>query len=93
MATVSVPVRIADAGAVRLLRPGDRVDVISGADGTGPSRVVARSARVDRLPRSVETGPVGAADGGALVVLRVPRGTATALAGAAAAGRLAVTLC
>jgi hypothetical protein len=91
--TVSVPVRIADAGAVRLLRPGDRVDVISGADGTGRSRLVARGARVDRLPRSVETGPVGTADGGALVVLRVPRGTATALAGAGAAGRLAVTLC
>ncbi|MCH6160794.1 hypothetical protein [Streptomyces marispadix] len=92
-ATVSVPVRIADAGAVRLLRPGDHVDVISGADGTESSRVVARGARVDRLPGSVETGPVGAADGGALVVLRVPRGTATALAGAGAAGRLAVTLC
>ncbi|NLU75725.1 hypothetical protein HCC61_24235 [Streptomyces sp. HNM0575] len=92
-AGVSAPVRIADAATVRLLRPGDRVDVIAGADGTEPARVVARGARVDRLPGSVETGPVGAEDNGALVVLRVPRRTATALAGAGAAGRLAVTLC
>ncbi|WP_246530964.1 hypothetical protein [Streptomyces bathyalis] len=90
---VSAPVRIADAASVRLLHPGDRVDVIAGPDGTGRARVVARGARVDRVPRSVETGAVGAADEGALVVLRVPRGTATALAGAGAAGRLAVTLC
>ncbi len=87
------PVRIADAAAVRLLHPGDRVDVIAGQGGTERARVVARSARVDRVPRSVETDPVGEADGGALVVLRVPRRTATALAGAGASGRLAVTLC
>jgi hypothetical protein len=89
----SAPVRIADAAAVRLLHPGDRVDVIAGPDGTDQARAVARGVRVDRVPRSVETGPVGAAEGGALVVLRVPRRTATALAGAGAAGRLAVTLC
>lgn len=94
---VSAPVRIADAGAVRLLHPGDRVDVIAGPGGAEPARVVARGVRVDRVPRSVETGPAGAADDaaddGALVVLRVPRSTATALAGAGAAGTLAVTLC
>ncbi|WP_314174715.1 hypothetical protein [Streptomyces winkii] len=90
---VLAPVRIADAAAVRLLHPGDRVDVIAGQGGTERARVVARSARVDRVPRSVETDPVGEADGGALVVLRVPRRTATALAGAGASGRLAVTLC
>ncbi|SCK09302.1 hypothetical protein H180DRAFT_00453 [Streptomyces sp. WMMB 322] len=91
--TVSAPVRIADAASVRLLHRGDRVDVIAGPDGAGKARVVARGVRVDRVPRPVETDPVGAADDGALVVLRVPRGTATALAGAGAAGRLAVTLC
>lgn len=90
---VSAPVRIADAAAARLLRPGDRVDVIAGAHGPEPARAVARCARVDRMPRSVETDPVGAEHDGALVVLRVPRGKATALAGAGAAGRLAVTLC
>lgn len=92
-AEVSAPVRIADAAAARLLRPGDRVDVIAGADGSEPARAVARCAQVDRMPRSVETDLVGAEGGGTLVVLRVPRGKATALAGAGAAGRLAVTLC
>ena len=88
-ASVSAPVRIADAGTVRLLRPGDRVDVIAGTDGSAPARLVAKGARVDRVPKYVETGPVD----GALVVLRVPRRTATALAGAAVTTRLAVTLC
>lgn len=96
---VSAPVRIADAAAVRLLRKGDRVDVIAGPgvvggpDGTERARVVARSALVYRVPRPAKSSPVGTADDGALVVLKVPRGTATALAGAGAAGRLAVTLC
>ncbi|WP_235981258.1 hypothetical protein, partial [Streptomyces albidus (ex Kaewkla and Franco 2022)] len=88
-ATVSAPVRIADAATVRLLSPGDRVDVIAGTDESHEARVVAQGVRVDRVPKSVDAGPVE----GALVVLRVPRSTATALAGAAVAGRLAVTLC
>ncbi|MFF1259629.1 MULTISPECIES: RcpC/CpaB family pilus assembly protein [unclassified Streptomyces] len=103
--TVSAPVRIADAAAVRLLRPGDRVDVVaagSGAgadDGQGPGgqsgRVVAAGARVSSVPDSAESaesaGEVAAA-GGALVVLSVPRETAARLAGAGATSRLAVTL-
>ncbi|MFF0484069.1 hypothetical protein [Streptomyces sp. NPDC004435] len=93
---VSAPVRIADAEAVRLLRTGDRVDVIAApsvnsAPGEGDSsvRVVARSARVAEVPHSGETRP----DGGALIVLAVPRATATALAGAGVTSQLAVTLC
>ncbi|MFG2329457.1 RcpC/CpaB family pilus assembly protein [Streptomyces sp. NPDC048604] len=90
---VSAPVRIADAATVRLLRPGDRVDVIAAANSpTGEetdARVIATSARVAGVPRAGETRP----DGGALVVLSVPRSTATALAGASATSRLAVTLC
>ncbi|AWE50815.1 hypothetical protein DC008_14505 [Streptomyces nigra] len=100
---VSAPVRIADAATVRLLRPGDRVDVIA-AEGNGPSpggdgfgedafggnaEVVARGARVAELPEPLEaTG-----EAGALVVLSVPRATAARLAGASATARLAVTLC
>ncbi|MFD9910635.1 hypothetical protein [Streptomyces sp. NPDC059063] len=86
---VTAPVRIADAATVRLLRPGDRVDVVAAeaASGTAP-RVVASGARVSDLPRS----PDGAAEGGALVVLAVPRTTAARLAGASATARLAVTL-
>ncbi|MFD7242407.1 hypothetical protein [Streptomyces massasporeus] len=88
--SVTAPVRISDAATVRLLRPGDRVDVIA-AQGTvpgGDARVVARGARVTKVPEPV----ADAGDSGALVVLSVPRATAARLAGASATGRLAVTL-
>ncbi|MFF6995722.1 hypothetical protein ACFY93_12275 [Streptomyces sp. NPDC008313] len=99
---VRAPVRIADVATVRLLRPGDRVDVVA-ADSGGDARVVAAGARVTRVPDSAGTpgseaaGSAAAQDeaaqGGALVVLSVPRPTAARLAGAGAASRLAVTLC
>ncbi|MFD3558601.1 RcpC/CpaB family pilus assembly protein [Streptomyces sp. NPDC058686] len=60
--TVSAPVRIADAAAVRLLRPGDRVDVVAAGAGGGAGeaqgsggqggRVVAAGARVSSVPGS-----------------------------------------
>ncbi|GAA3488988.1 RcpC/CpaB family pilus assembly protein [Streptomyces cremeus] len=91
---VSAPVRIADAATVRLLRPGDRVDVIASANspisgGGSAARVVAAGVRVAEVPDPGQTS----ADGGALVVLSVPRPTATQLAGAAGTSRLVVTLC
>nr|WP_251067483.1 hypothetical protein [Streptomyces sp. ISL-36] len=90
---VSAPVRIADAATVRLLRPGDRVDVIAAPNspmsGADTARVVATGARVAEVPRSDENRP----DGGALIVLSVPRPTATALAGAGVTSQLAVTVC
>ncbi|MCM9079986.1 hypothetical protein OG374_18260 [Streptomyces sp. NBC_00040] len=85
---VSAPVRIADAATVRLLRPGDRVDVVA-AERTGPPRVVAAGALIAEVPEPDK----GVADGGALVVLSVPRDTARTLVGAGATARLAVTLC
>ncbi|MFI1175247.1 hypothetical protein [Streptomyces melanogenes] len=91
---VSAPVRIADAETVRLLRPGDRVDVIAAADappggsgGEGAAHLVASGVRVTDVPRP--RGP--SSDEGALVVLSVPRATATTLAGAGATSRLVVT--
>ncbi|MGV9346488.1 RcpC/CpaB family pilus assembly protein [Streptomyces spiralis] len=99
--TVTVPVRLADAATVRLLRPGDRVDVIAAEDPAvgGRARVVARGARVARVPEPVtdgaavgEGGSGGAGGGGALVALSVPRSAAAGLAGASATARLAVTL-
>ncbi|MET7715217.1 RcpC/CpaB family pilus assembly protein [Streptomyces sp. NPDC005407] len=95
---VSAPVRIADAATVRLLRPGDRVDVIAAANspaGQGSeARVVASGARVAEVPGTREPSAEGSSpDGGALVVLSVPRATAAALAGAGATSRLAVTVC
>ncbi|MFF2511626.1 hypothetical protein [Streptomyces sp. NPDC058086] len=83
---VAAPVRIADAATVRLLRPGDRVDVIA-ADGGSEARVVAAGARVAEVPDFAAT------ETGALVVLSVPRATAARLAGAGTTARLAVTLC
>ncbi|MFJ4780751.1 hypothetical protein [Streptomyces sp. NPDC088762] len=80
--------RIADAATVRLLRPGDRVDVVA-AERAGEPRVVAAGARVAHVPAAEQD--VG--DGGALVVLSVPRETARALVGAGTTARLAVTLC
>ncbi|MFJ7130400.1 hypothetical protein [Streptomyces sp. NPDC098101] len=90
---VSAPVRIADAATVRLLRPGDRVDVIAAPHappgGEGGARVVASGARVAEVPRT-DGDP---SDAGALVVLSVPRATAATLAGAGVTSRLAVTVC
>ncbi|WP_282702756.1 hypothetical protein [Streptomyces sp. CC219B] len=89
--TVSAPVRIADGATVRLLRPGDRVDVIAAEEPTagGDAQVIARGARVTEVPELLD----GTVDSGALVVLTVPRSTAARLVGASATARLAVTLC
>ncbi|GAA4094946.1 hypothetical protein [Streptomyces hundungensis] len=90
---VSAPVRIADAETVRLLRPGDLVDVIAAADPPSPSggeaRVLATGARVERVPGAGN----GAPEAGALIVLAVSRETARVLVGAGPSSRLAVTLC
>ncbi|MFC9284584.1 RcpC/CpaB family pilus assembly protein [Streptomyces collinus] len=101
---VTAPVRIADAATVRLLRPGDRVDVIAAGDPTTgrDARVLARGVRVREVPEPLKgtegTEGLAATDGGssgggALVVLTVPRGSAARLVGASATARLAVTLC
>ncbi|CCK29458.1 hypothetical protein BN159_5079 [Streptomyces davaonensis JCM 4913] len=87
---VTAPVRIADGATVRLLRPGDRVDVIAAEEASaGDARVVARGVRVTKVPEALDD----AVDSGALVVLTVPRTTAARLVGASATAQLAVTLC
>ncbi|MCQ8193117.1 RcpC/CpaB family pilus assembly protein [Streptomyces rugosispiralis] len=73
-AMVSAPVRIADAAAVRLLHPGDRVDVLAtplpdavrARSSGATARVVARGVRVADVPgaRSARATD-GRADGGA----------------------------
>ncbi|MFK4105675.1 hypothetical protein ACI2L1_37565 [Streptomyces sp. NPDC019531] len=91
VAMVSAPVRIADGATVRLLRPGDRVDVIAAEESAtgGDAHVVAHGARVSKVPQALD----GADGSGALVVLSVPRATAARLVGASSTARLAVTLC
>lgn len=90
--TVRAPVRLADAEVVRLLRPGDRVDLVAATDpslgGPSGSPVVARGAEVTRLPAPPKAG----GDHGALVVLAMPRKTATAVVAAAATSALAVVM-
>ncbi|AQU68203.1 hypothetical protein [Streptomyces niveus] len=90
---VTAPVRIADVATVRLLRPGDRVDVIAAAHSPvgeeSDARVIATGALVESVPRA----PASATDGGALVLLTVARDVAAELAGASTNSRLAVTLC
>ncbi|TXL86975.1 hypothetical protein [Streptomyces sp. IB2014 016-6] len=90
---VTAPVRIADVATVRLLRPGDRVDVIAAAHSPvgeeSDARVIATGALVESVPRALES----ATDGGALVLLTVARDVAAELAGASTNSRLAVTLC
>lgn len=94
---VRAPVRLADADVVRLLSPGDRVDVLaSQAEGKAGARarVVAHRARVDRLPAPgrERAGQAAIPEAGALVVLAVPPRTATALAGAGTHAQLTVSL-
>ncbi|WUI47217.1 hypothetical protein OHS59_19210 [Streptomyces sp. NBC_00414] len=87
---VTAAVRIADGATVRLLRPGDLVDVIAAEQSAaGDARVVARGVRVTKVPEPLDS----VSEGGALVVLSVPRRTAARLAGAGVTSRLAVTLC
>ncbi|WP_330282588.1 hypothetical protein [Streptomyces sp. NBC_00588] len=88
---VAAPVRISDAETVRLLRPGDRVDVVAAQETAagGDARVVARGVRVTKVPEPLED----ASGSGALVVLSVPRSTAAHLAAASNTARLAVIVC
>lgn len=74
--TVTVPVRLVDPAVARMLRPGDRVDLVAPGDGTvagvldggagvapaGEPGVLARAALV--LEVSTDPGPEAAADGG-----------------------------
>lgn len=94
---VLAPVRLADAEVVRLLSPGDRVDVLaSQAEGKAGARarVVAHRARVDQLPSPgrKRAGQAAIPEAGALVVLAVPPRTAKALAGAGTHAQLTVSL-
>jgi Flp pilus assembly protein CpaB len=93
---VAAPLRVADASAAALVGPGDHVDVLVAADGTGAARTVVRSATVlVRPPPGDGGGVLGAPTDdsrGGLLVLGVGSGEAEALAGAAAQGPLSLAL-
>jgi Flp pilus assembly protein CpaB len=88
---VAVPVRIGDPGAVRLLRVGDRIDLLA-ADPQGDSsaEVVGRDVPVLAIPRPTDESP--GLTNGALVVVGVPDDTARRVAQASVTSFLCVVV-
>ncbi|MCY9785925.1 Flp pilus assembly protein CpaB [Nocardiopsis sp. EMB25] len=92
---VAVPVRVADAGAVDLLSPGSRVDVLAATGYGDPHRPRARPAREvagDRPVLAVPDEDRRGGESGALLVIAATPGEARALAGHAATSRLSITI-
>jgi Flp pilus assembly protein CpaB len=87
---VAAPVRIGDAGAVRLLRVGDRVDVLAADPRAGTAKVLTTDAPVIAVPRDSRDA-LGVVTG-ALVVLAVSDATARTFAGAAGSSYLSVVI-
>ncbi|HVX44431.1 MAG TPA: SAF domain-containing protein [Mycobacteriales bacterium] len=85
---VAVPVRLADADAARLLRPGDHVDVFAGGTDDTSATTLARDAVVVLVPKP---DPDVGLDG-ALVLLATNSDTARHLATSAASSRITATL-
>lgn len=94
---VAAPVRLADPGAVALLRVGDHIDVLAASteaeDPGRPARTVAGDATVVALPRprADDVSEAGLVTGG-LVVLAVGPDTAADLARAEVTARLSAVL-
>lgn len=88
---VGIPVRVGDAAAARLLRVGDRIDLLA-ADPRGETtaEVVGRDLPVLAIPRTAPDAP--GLTTGALVVLGVPAGDARAVAQASVSSFLSVVL-
>jgi Flp pilus assembly protein CpaB len=88
---VAVPVRIGDPGAVRLLRVGDRVDLLAAdPQGSGTAAVVGERVPVLAIPRPGEEAP--GLTNGALVVVGLPPEAAREVAQASVSSYLSVVL-
>ena len=88
---VAMPVRIGDAGAVRLLRVGDRVDLLAAdPQGEESARVVGYDVPVLAIPRATEETP--GLTTGALVVVGLPDSATGAVAQASVSSFLSVVL-
>lgn len=88
---VAAPVRFADAGAVALLRPADRLDVVATATEQGSARAthtVAADVQVLSVPPARSGDPAD----GALVVLAASPHQARGLAHAEVSSRLSFTV-
>lgn len=84
---VAVPVRLADPGVADLLRPGVRVDLVTGSERSADGSVLAERAPV----LAVRTTGDGS-DEGRLVLVGIPEQRAPAVAGASLRHSVTVTL-
>ena len=94
---VAAPIRVADAGAARLVRPGDVIDVLAAdevaASAGAGARLLASGVRVVVVPGEDGSLLSGESYGeGALVVLATTSDTAARLAAAAVTSRLSLTI-
>ena len=95
---VATPVRIADAGAVRLVRPGDRIDVLAAgvpselaAAGITAAEVAVVASDVQAVTVLQQSDDLAVVDG-ALIVVATSEQVAEQLAAAAVTSRLSLTL-
>ena len=92
---VAVPVRVADPGAVALLSPGDRVDVLAarGRDEFAPARAGPAAEVVEGRPvLAVPSESDHGGEGGALILIAASPQEARELAGHAVDSRLSITI-
>jgi Flp pilus assembly protein CpaB len=91
---VAAPVRVADAGAVTLLRVGDHVDLLAADPRRATATVLVAAAPVVAIPdlQDQDTGIAGAAGSGGLLVVAVTDAEAVALASASVTSVLSVVL-
>ncbi|MEV6908595.1 SAF domain-containing protein [Amycolatopsis sp. NPDC051071] len=90
----TVPVRLADAGVTELLRPGQRVDVVAGAEAGREASVLASAAVVAAVgaPDSAGTRDLKTGSKGPLLLLSLPSAIATRVAATSLERSLTVTL-
>jgi Flp pilus assembly protein CpaB len=89
---VALPVRVADADAVALLRVGDTVDLVAADPRRGTASYVATDVPVLALPLPDSESPDAAGLTGRLVVVAVDPAEVDDIAGAAATDLLSVVL-
>lgn len=89
---VAAPVRVADPGAVALLRPGNRVDVLAAADDPWDAPGVPRPAVEVVTDRPVLAIPGEGPEADTLLLIAATPQEARELAGHAVRARLSVTL-
>ncbi|MDT0329018.1 Flp pilus assembly protein CpaB [Nocardiopsis lambiniae] len=92
---VAVPVRVADPGAVALLSPGDRVDVLAarGHDEFAPARAGPATEVVGARPvLAVPAETRHGGEAGALILIAATPEEARELAGHATGSRLSITI-